>query len=606
MNSRFRFLAVVKSICIVGRYSGACRAVFICHVFFFCFCWAPSPLFTREWLVPNGIGGFASGTVAGAVTRRYHAFLCAATRAPQERRVLVSKIEERVRVGEETFELGANFWPGVVAPRGDLLLESFDLDPLPRWVYRIESARGVVRLQKEIWMPRESNTSVARYTLLEGPDVEIEVRPFVVCRDYHQNHRASDNFNTQPEASQQQLALRPYGDLPPVVLGFEGEWCSSGAWYFGFQWPIEAERGLDASEDAWCPGFALLTLSEGSDALFVASTEAQNLSSIRETRVEAVERARSMGESGEWNAPENRLKRSADAFIVRREDGLKTVLAGYPWFTDWGRDTMIALPGLCLTTRRFDIAASILQAFASSMSQGMIPNRFPDAGETPDYNTVDATLWFFHAIGEYARTSGDFDLVRALYPKLVESVEWHLAGTRFGIQADDDDGMLRAGDAQSQLTWMDAKIGDTAFTPRAGKPVEIQALWFNALWEMAALAKRFGDEATAGICSEWHRKITANFERLFWNEGENCLFDFVDETHRDGAIRPNQIFAVSSRIVCFRARRNAPSWKPCSANCSRRMDYVRCRRAIRAIAERISATRGIAIRRIIRARSGVG
>ena len=509
------------------------------------FPWAPSPSFTREWLVPNGIGGFASGTVAGAVSRRYHAFLCAATRAPQERRVLVSKIEEIVRVDEEEFELGANFWSGAIAPRGDLHLESFQIDPLPRWVYRLETARGVVRLQKEIWMPRESNTSVARYSLLEGPSLEIEVRPFVVSRDYHQNHRASADFNTEPELQNGQLTLQPYSQMPPVVFNFEGDWCGEGAWYFGFEWPIERERGLDFTEDAWCPGYACLTIDETRDALFVASTNAQNLSSIRETRVESIERARSMGESSDWNAPENRLKRGADAFIVQREDGLKTVLAGYPWFTDWGRDTMIALPGLCLTTRRFEVAASILQAFASSMSQGMIPNRFPDAGETPDYNTVDATLWFFHALGEYARASGDYDLVRALYPKLVESVEWHLAGTRFGIGADDDDGMLRAGDANSQLTWMDAKIGDTAFTPRAGKPVEIQALWFNALCELAAFAKRFGDEATAGICTEWSRKIAANFERLFWNESENCLFDFVDESHQDGAIRPNQIFAVS-------------------------------------------------------------
>ena len=239
------------------------------------------------------------------------------------------------------------------------------------------------------------------------------------------------------------------------------------------------------------------------------------------------------------------LKLGADQFIVKRADAAHTVLAGYPWFTDWGRDTMIALPGLCLTTGRFDIAASILRSFAGAMSRGMIPNRFPEGNETPDYNTVDGTLWFFHAVFQYGHISGDWKTVRQLYPRLVESIEWHLAGTRYGIVADDDDGMLRAGDSHSQLTWMDAKVGDTAFTPRAGKPVEIQALWFEALCEMASWGRCFEDHNTASICTEWSRKIATNFAPTFWNEAEGCLFDCVDGNIKDGAIRPNQIFAVS-------------------------------------------------------------
>jgi predicted glycogen debranching enzyme len=280
-------------------------------------------------------------------------------------------------------------------------------------------------------------------------------------------------------------------------------------------------------------------------AIFAATTNPRSLRTLRATQKSEIARRTEIAGNTEWNEPENRLKRAADQFIVKREDGLHTVLAGYHWFTDWGRDTMIALPGLCLTTGRFEVAASILRSFAGAMSQGMIPNRFPEAGETPDFNTVDGTLWFFHAVATYGATSGDWDTVRELYPKLCEGLECHLAGTRFGICADPEDGLLRAGDANSQLTWMDAKIGDTAFTPRSGKPVEIQALWHNALCEMVAIARRFGDENTAGIALEWSRRAEANFADKFWNEEQGCLFDCIDGDFRDATIRPNQIFVVS-------------------------------------------------------------
>ena len=507
--------------------------------------WAPTPEFYNEWLATNGSGAFANGTIAGAVSRRYHAFLCAAIDGPQDRRVLVTKIEENLVCDGQQFSLGANFWPGSIAPRGDQFIQNFALDPLPHWTYRVPTGAGEIVIEKTIWMVPDRNTTVARYELKSGPACELQVRPFVAPRSYHSTHHANADFNRHLEINGGAVAMWPYQAMPPVHLASGGQFCADENWYLGFQWPIEAERGLDNSEDAFCPGYFCLALETSVAQSFVASTDTIDIAAAEGSLQGVVAAKRALAETDDWDAAGARLKMSAALPIVKRADGLHTVLAGYPWFTDWGRDTMIALPGLCLTTKRYDIAASILRSFAGAMNQGMIPNRFPEAGEMPDYNTVDGTLWFFHAVFQYGHLSGDWKTVRELYPKLAESIEWHLAGTRYGIVADDDDGMLRAGDHNSQLTWMDAKIGDTAFTPRAGKPVEIQALWFNALCEMASWARCFEDNNMAGICTEWSRKIAASFAPAFWNEAEGCLFDCVDGDHKDGAIRPNQIFVVS-------------------------------------------------------------
>ncbi|RYG58316.1 glycogen debranching protein, partial [bacterium] len=423
--------------------------------------------FSREWLETNGIGGFASGTVAGAVSRRYHAFLCAATRAPQERVILVSKIEEFVTVGDEVFPLSANFWPGTISPRGDQFLVGWALDPLPRWIYEFPTRQGALRIEKTIWMPYGSNTSIANYRVAKGPACQLSIRPFVTGRDYHSTHRVNPGFNTQVEEAEGKLTMQPYPHLPAIQFLHEGSFSASGDWYRDFEWPIEAERGLDNHEDAWSPGTFLLDLKPRKEVAFAAVAaigKPRSLRTLKTTRKAEIERRTALGGNTDWNEPENRLRRAADQFIVKREDGLHTVLAGYHWFTDWGRDTMIALPGLCLSTQRYDVAASILRSFAAAVSEGMIPNRFPEAGEVPDYNTVDATLWFVYAVARYAEVSGDSKTVKELYPTLREILEWHLAGTRYGIKADDEDGLLAAGDHNSQLTWMDAKIGDTAFT----------------------------------------------------------------------------------------------------------------------------------------------
>ena len=571
--------------------------------------WAPTPRFSNEWLATNGSGAFASGSVSGAVTRRYHAFLCASLNGPQDRRVLVTKIEETVICDGKTYPLGANFWPNEVSPRGDLLIADFALDPLPRWTFQVPTNDGEIVIEKTVWMEAHKNVAVARYELKSGPHCELQVRAFVAPRSYHSTQHANADFDQslQINADHSALSMRPYASQPPVHLASGGHFCADENWYYGFQWPIEKERGLDGSEDAFCPGYFCLSLEVGAPKIFAASIEPIDLEAATKSRQKVIQHKRALIETDDWHAATARLKLAADQVIVRRADDLHTVLAGYPWFTDWGRDTMIALPGLCLTTKRFDIAASILRSFAGAMSQGMIPNRFPEGNETPDYNTVDGTLWFFHAVFQYGHVSGDWQTVRELYPKLVESIEWHLAGTRYGIVADDDDGMLRAGDHNSQLTWMDAKVGDTAFTPRSGKAVEIQALWFNALCEMASWGRCFDDHNTAGICIEWSRKIAASFPDAFWNAAENCLFDCIDDNGKDGAIRPNQIFAVSLPHRLLSDEQNKAVVEVVAAR------IIDARGTSFAVAARFAlsrlttkATSGNAIRRIIRARFGAG
>jgi len=499
---------------------------------------------SREWLVSNGIGGFASSTVVGCNTRRYHALLCAATAPPLGRMVLVNKADETLQIGGRIFELGCNQYPGAIHPAGYQFLHEFQIDPLPRWIYHVAGAK----IQKTLWMPHGENRTVVRYDLLEGNGVTLSVRPFVTGRDYHGTHRYNPDFQTQIECEAQHVRLAPYENCPPIVWSSDGDFHPGGAWYYSFEYEIERERGLDFSEDAYCPGAWNWKLSSGQSAHFVIACKDSDLevaAASRETELVRLQQLQPETDDEKVRPFIARLSLAADQFIARREDGLHTILAGYPWFSDWGRDTMIALPGLCLTTKRYDLARSILRAFAGAMSQGMIPNRFPDVGDTPDYNTVDATLWFFHAIAQYVETSGDAGILDTLYEPLRDSIDWHLRGTRYGIGADESDGMLRSGESGTQLTWMDAKVGDWVVTPRVGKPVEIQALWFNALKTMMHFAQMRGDNAAKELCGEWSRKIKANFANAFWNADEGALFDCIDGDFKDGAIRPNQIFAVS-------------------------------------------------------------
>jgi predicted glycogen debranching enzyme len=516
---------------------------------------------SREWLETNGIGGFASSTVVGCNTRRYHALLCAATQPPLGRMVLVNKADETLLLSdaasdERSFQLGCNQYPGVVHPAGYRFLREFQLDPLPRWIYEIpaeETGQGRVLLQKNLWMPHGQNATVLRYELLEGAALQLSLQPFLTARDYHGIHKAGG----PPPVSRQEamganrcVCVTMREGAPQIAFSFNGDFYENGTWYYNLEYSVEPERGLEWHEDVWHPGTFVWHLAPDEDAWFVTATQPHDLAEMQATQNTEIERRAQIASAPAPRAQtlpaQTLLRRAADQFIVQRGDGLHTVLAGYPWFSDWGRDTMIALEGLSLVTERFEIARGVLLAFAGATSQGMIPNRFPDQGETPDYNTVDATLWFFHAIARYAEYSGDWETVRdELYPVLKECLDWHLWGTRYGIKADANDGMLHSGEAGTQLTWMDAKVGDWVVTPRHGKPVEIQALWFNALQIMHDFAARMQDDDTRHLCEQWSTLIRRNFRATFWNEAEECLYDNVNGDERDGALRPNQIFVVA-------------------------------------------------------------
>lgn len=514
---------------------------------------------SREWLETNGIGGYASSSISGAGTRRYHGLLVAATKPPLGRMVLLSRFDEAVIIDGERFEISCNQYPGSIHPRGFQYLTSFRLDPFPRWTYDING----VEIERSLFMVHGENTTVCRWKVtnvseilnqryemsdetaeVAGLDVRIELRPMLAFRNHHHLRSEDPVFDTAYTSGNGIVSMAPYAEMPRLFLAHNATSIErTGVWYRNFEYAIEMERGFDYREDLFQP--YVMDFDLASDAIVIASTERHTYTKAEELekselrrRADLVVRSEIKDESI-WP-----LVLAADQFIVDRGAG-KSVIAGYHWFSDWGRDTMIALNGLTLATGRPEIAKSIILEFARHISQGMLPNRFPDEGETPDYNTVDATLWYFEAIRSYLEATGDYDLVRdELYEKLVDIIDWHVRGTRFGIHVDTD-GLLFAGGTGHQLTWMDAKIGDWVVTPRTGKPVEIQALWYNALRIMSDLAIRFGDKEQQAKYSEMDEVARESFNGQFWNEAENCLFDVVNGDIRDAAVRPNQIFAVS-------------------------------------------------------------
>ncbi len=497
----------------------------------------------REWLETNGQGGFASSTIAGLNTRRYHGLLVAATKPPVGRMVLLSKLEETLIIDGKSFELSANQYPGVIHPQGYQYQTRFRLDPFPVFTYQVEG----VEIEKSVFMVEGENTTVVQYQLKTPHDsVRLELRPLIAFRDYHNTTHENAGLDATVSSQPGLASVAPYQGLPRLYLAHDADAAeTTGSWYRNFEYRVEQERGLDYREDLFNPLVLRFGLSARATAAIVASTERHDVREAPRLRKNEIARRNQVADA----APvKDELVRSlvtaADQFIVARGEQ-KTVIAGYHWFSDWGRDTMIALPGLTLVTGRFEIARSILLEFSKHVDQGMLPNRFPDAGEQPEYNTVDGTLWFFEAIRAYADYTGDYEFVRKnLYDVLTDIITWHVRGTRYGIRVDDS-GLLTSGTAGVQLTWMDAKVGDWVVTPRHGKPVEIQALWHNALCIMEDLAGKFADAdgqrrySTMATLARW------SFNRLFWNESAGCLYDVVNGGPPDASLRPNQILAVS-------------------------------------------------------------
>jgi predicted glycogen debranching enzyme len=517
-------------------------------------CGALSAAESREWLCTNGIGGFASGTIAGLLTRRYHGLLMAALKPPLGRTLLVAKLDDSVEYDGLTLPLSANRWAdGSVDPHGYREIERFRLEgTTPVWTFACADAL----VEKRVWMEPGANTTYVRYRLLRaGGPVTLELKALVNYRDYHgSTHAGGWQMTVEPVAGG--LRVIAFGGAQPVFLLAEGaDVTPAHTWYRGFHLAREQERGLDCREDHLQAGTFRASLRPG-DALTVVlsaepapSLEADEAWQRRWRHEEGLLARWRRAQPAASQAPAwvQHLVLAADQFVVRRPlhddpEGM-SVIAGYHWFGDWGRDTMIALPGLTVSTGRAEVARRILTTFARFVDRGMLPNRFPDAGEAPEYNTVDATLWYFEAIRAYHAATGDDALLTELSPVLEEIIRWHRNGIRYGIVEDPTDGLLRSGEPGVQLTWMDAKVGDWVVTPRTGKAVEINALWYNAIRAMASFARRLRRPA-----EPWDalaERVRAGFER-FWNEARGCCYDVVDGPEgNDDALRPNQIFAVS-------------------------------------------------------------
>lgn len=506
-----------------------------------------------EWLETNGLGGFASSSIIGCNNRRYHGLLIAAIKPPAERMALVSKLDETIIIGEEKFELGCNNYGDVISPGGNNFQESFSKNLFPEFIYQA----GGVRLKKTIAMRHGENTTLVIYEVLRSEkEFALELLPLISVRDYHSLMHENDSINPNADFRNGVLIIEAYRDTPEIFIHVpHSTLMLQPEWYFHFHYEREKYRGLDFSEDLFSHGKFSVNLKEGDTLGIIISTQnpVSNDSygdgrSALELFAEEKLRRSDLLKGLPKNKTVQTLVLAADQFIVQRGENLKTVIAGYHWFTDWGRDTMISLPGLCLSTRRFDDAKKILEAFAKSVSMGMLPNRFPDHGEAPEYNNVDGTLWYFIAVYRYLLASDDEDFVlNQILPVLKDIVEWYSKGTRYHIHVDADD-LLISGEPGVQLTWMDAKVGEWVVTPRTGKAVEVNALWYNALCIYAELLGRHHEKKEAKKIDEKARRVKKHFEKLFWNEELGFLYDVLDKAEKDPTLRPNQLFALG---ICF-------------------------------------------------------
>jgi predicted glycogen debranching enzyme len=509
----------------------------------------------EEWLEADGLGGFASGTVCGLRTRRYHALLLAAATPPAARMVLVNGLDAEFETDEGSYPLSVQrYAPGITVPEGPSPLQNFTPDPWPQWTF---SFPGGEKVAQEIFVPRDHAAVVLRWRT-EGSSGSsprhLHIRPFFSGRDFHGAHHENSNFAFTPELSPAGQRWQFYAGVPAVLAHSNGAYLHQPSWYRHFLYDEELARGLDAQEDLAAPGTYTFDLNAGPAVLiFAAEGLGQPLS---EESLPADKLAEQLAQTeitrrSSFSSP--RL-RAAEAYLVRRGSG-GTIIAGYPWFGDWGRDTFISMRGLCLATGHWQNAREILVAWSGTVSQGMLPNRFPDTGDVPEYNSVDASLWYVIVVCEFLQDPQAAALPAPEKETLLAAVDAILTGyqhgTRFAIRADTD-GLLACGVPGVQLTWMDAKVDDWVVTPRVGKPVEVQALWLNAL---GLAAHHFPQWQAA------YDQGRAAFEQRFWNESRGCLYDVVDVDHQpdtvDDLIRPNQIFAVGGLPLAFFAGERA-------------------------------------------------
>jgi predicted glycogen debranching enzyme len=506
-----------------------------------------------EWLETNGLGGWAGSSLTGCNTRRYHGLLMAAIKPPADRMLLVSKLDESLILGGKQYDLATNDFGDAVYPKGFQWLSSFKRDFFPEWIYQVET----VRLRKTIAMVYDENTTLIRYEVLNASiPFTMQLLPLIAARGYHELKHAYSNIFWNIEFKNGLFHNQPFDGAPDIYISVPGStYQSENKWYYKFNYLQEKYRGLDDEEDLFNHGIFHVDLRDGDVLDIMISTE-DPTGKNPDTLLEREKNRKLSLLKGVPGDPLRQLVQAADQFIVKREVpgetqtalpvALKTVIAGYHWFTDWSRDTMISLPGLCLQTGRYEDAKKIISVFAKSVSMGMLPNRFKDNNEPPEYNNVDGTLWYFNAVYAYLQTTNDRNFIlKEIFPVLKDILDWHFKGTRFNIHVDSD-GLLYAGEPGQQLTWMDAKIGGWVVTPRMGKPVEIEALWYNALKIFEALLILNGESASAGFILDKAEQARKSFEEKFWYAEGGYLYDNIDERGTpDPSLRPNQIFAIS-------------------------------------------------------------
>lgn len=518
---------------------------------------------SREWLVTNGLGGFSSGTLAGIPSRKYHGLFVPNLASPKGRHILISRCDELLVAGSRRLLLGGAEFRDKLVSDSHHYLKEFRLDRRIA-VWRFEFEGGVV-LEKAIMMPHNQNTVCVRYRLLQGDDIDLQVRPFMAFRRH--DEQPAETLNTdftltvwrgrhEVRHAHSNMVLRVAMQPGPTLF------VTDERDELEFFYRVDFDRGDPHLESAFSPGYFCAHLAKDKPATFLASTHGWDslqfdAASVFDAETKRTDSLLASSKASEDDFFATQLTLAADQFIIlpgsRLEEtvlaqaegnDLRTVIAGYHWFGDWGRDTMISLEGLTLCTGRYREAGAILRTFSKYVKDGLLPNLFPEGARQALYHTVDATLWYFHAISRYVETTGDRSIVGELFPVLSSIIEHHLLGTHFGIRVDPADGLVTASAEGYQLTWMDAKVDGWVVTPRRGKPVEIQALWYNALKTMALWSAEL--QQAPDLYEQKAAMARQTFTGRYWNEANGCLFDVLDGPEgNDAAIRPNQVFAVS-------------------------------------------------------------
>ena len=490
---------------------------------------------TLEWLDTNGIGGYAMGTVAGVRTRRYHSLLNAPQQPGQPAQVWLSALEDTLCFDGGRYELATQNYPGAISPLGYELLGEFRLAPFPSWLFHI----GEASLIKEVMLVDGKNEVLVRYCCTE--DARLELRPFLAGRQQHSLLRAEVGQAWDVAGKPGHLGLHR-SDASLHIRSDASDFAEEATWYYRFQYAVDRARGLDYEEDLWTPGLLHFNLRADTWVYLVCGLE--DPGPLRPLELlKAIE-----AKEKRFPVPkrlEDKLVNAGEHFVFEQNQR-KSVIAGYPWFTDWGRDTFISLPGLFLARNQLAGAARTIENFVALRRDGLIPNRITDDGSTPEYNSVDATLWLYVAVWQWLECGGDRALFQdQFFAPMREMLQTMAKGTIYGISCDMHDGLLRAGLPDTQLTWMDARVNGIAVTPRFGKPVEINALWYNALCLMTEWARERGESATEHQFGSMANHAIAGFTASFWNRTAGCLYDVIRDDGWDDKIRPNQLFALS-------------------------------------------------------------